>query len=358
MLPRRMVVERIARLVEAHIVRQLDRQLGCRDGLRPAGVAMDHGDRTAPEPLTRDQPVAQPELHAPLGHGLVAAGVCLFEPARHLVERGHWRHAVEKAGVDHNAVVDIGLVDDLEGRGVVAFRHHHRNHRQAVFVGKVEVALIARRTAEDGAGSVVHQHEIRDIDRQRPLRIERVHRTNTGVEAFLLGRLQRCGGGSRTTNFFDERREVGIGLGRLPRQRMIRRDRHERRAEDRVGPGRVDVERVLAGRRGFRVQRPADQQALRAADPVALHGPDLFRPAAQVVETVEQLLAHRGDLEEPLRQVALLHQRAGTPPAPVNDLLVGKHSHVDRVPVDLGRLALDQPGLPEIEEHLLLVLVV
>ena len=65
-----------------------------------------------------------------------------------------------------------------------------------------------------------------------------------------------------------------------------------------------------------------------------------------------------GDLEEPLRQLALLDQRAGAPAAAVDHLLVGEHGLVDRVPVHLRLLALDQPGLEEVEEHLLLVLVV
>ena len=43
-------------------------------------------------------------------------------------------------------------------------------HRQAVFAREVQVALVVRRAAEDRAGAVIHQHEIRDIDRQLPVR--------------------------------------------------------------------------------------------------------------------------------------------------------------------------------------------
>ena len=46
-------------------------------------------------------------------------------------------------------------------------------------------------------------------------------------------------------------------------------------------------------RRGRRIEREADQQALGAADPVLLHQPDLFRPAVEPVERVEQILANR-----------------------------------------------------------------
>ena len=135
-------------------------------------------------------------------------------------------------------------------------------------------------------------------------------------------------------------------------------DRHERGAEDGVRPRRVDFELGLARWRRARRDRPADQHAFGAADPVLLHDADLLRPAVERVQAVEQLLRHRRDLEEPLRQVALLDQSVGAPAAPVDHLLVGEHGHVDRVPVDLGRLALDQPGAPEVEEHFLLMLVV
>ena len=156
----------------------------------------------------------------------------------------------------------------------------------------------------------------------------------------------------------DEAGEPGIAGSRRAGQRMIGSDRHERGAENGVRAGGVDVELGLAGRRGGRIERPADQQALRAADPVLLHDAHLLGPAAEPVKVVEQRLGHRRDAEEPLSQVPLLDRRAGAPAAPVDDLLVGKHGHVDRVPIDLGRLAFDQAGPPEIEEHLLLVLVV
>ena len=151
---------------------------------------------------------------------------------------------------------------------------------------------------------------------------------------------------------------AGLAAAALRASGWSARDRHERGAEDGVGPRRVDFELALAGRRGARRERPADQHALGAADPVSLHEADLFRPAVERVQAVEQLLRHRRDLEEPLRQVALLDRRVGAPAAPVDHLLVGEHGHVDRVPVDLGGLALDQAGAPEVEEHFLLVLVV
>ena len=64
------------------------------------------------------------------------------------------------------------------------------------------------------------------------------------------------------------------------------------------------------------------------------------------------------DLEEPLRQLALLDDGARAPAAAVDHLLVGEHRVVDRVPVDLRLLARDEAGREEVEEQLLLVAVI
>ena len=59
MLPRRVAVERIARLVEGDVVGQQDRQVLVRHGHDAVVRAVDHGDRAAPVALARDAPVAQ-----------------------------------------------------------------------------------------------------------------------------------------------------------------------------------------------------------------------------------------------------------------------------------------------------------
>jgi len=67
----------------------------------------------------------------------------------------------------------MGGVGHDEADGIDPFRADHRRRAEAVFIGKIEVALVMRRAAENRAGSVIHQHEIGDIDRQQPIRIER-----------------------------------------------------------------------------------------------------------------------------------------------------------------------------------------
>ena len=85
----------------------------------------------------------------------------------------------------------IGLVADDESLRVLPVGHDHRRIAETVFAGEIEVALVVRRAAENGAGAVIHQHEIGDIDRQLPVRVERMRGLEAGVVALLLGRLDR-----------------------------------------------------------------------------------------------------------------------------------------------------------------------
>jgi hypothetical protein len=78
----------------------------------------------------------------------------------------------------------------------------------------------------------------------------------------------------------------------------------------------------------------------------------------ECIEAGEEFVGEVGDLEEPLAQLALLDERARPPAAAVDHLFVGEHGHVDRVPIDRGFLAVDQPGGEEIEEQRLFVAVI
>ena len=50
--------------------------------------------------------------------------------------------------------------------------------------------------------------------------------------------------------------------------------------------------------------------ALRAPDPVALHGAYLLRPTFEIIQLCQQLFGIGGDLDEPLRDLPALHQGA------------------------------------------------
>ena len=318
---------------------------------------MDDRDRAAPITLPRNTPVAQPEIHLTLRHRTIACALAL-QPPRHLFLRLRRRHAVEETRIDHAALPVIGDVGDDECRRIDARRTDDRRVAEPVFVGKFEVALIVRRAAENGAGAVFHQNKVRHIDRQRPGFVERMARADAGVEAELLGGVDVGLRGAAMPAFLDERGELRIFLRRRRGQRMIGRDGHELGTKQRVRPRGEHFQFGFAVRRGFWIERKAHQQAFRAADPVLLHQPHFVRPAIERIERVEQLLRIFGDLEKPLRQLALLDDGAGAPAEAVDHLLVRQHGLIDRVPVHFRFPPLDQTGAEEIEEHLLLVLVI
>ncbi len=360
--PCRMAVERIAGLIEAHIIWQPHGQIRGGDRHDAVGRAMDDGNWAAPIALARHPPVPELVVDLPLGLRL-PADRDLLEPARNLFLGLLDRHAVEKARIDHHPIAVIGLRVDGEARRVEFGRAHHRGHAQSIGADKIKVALIVRGAAEDRARAIFHEHEIGDIDRQPPGGVERVQHFEAGVVALLLRSLDRGDRRADLARLLDERMKRRVMVSRRGGQRMVRRDRHEFRAKQRVRTGRVDVELAclrlaLQRAKRRRIDDEPDRKALRAPDPVLLHQADFFRPPLEMVEACQQIVGIVGDLEEPLGELALLDRRARAPAAPVDHLLVGEHRLVDRVPIDLRLLARDQACGKEIEEKLLLVLVV
>ncbi len=114
--------------------------------------------------------------------------------------------------------------------------------RQVVFGREFKVALVMARHRHDRAGAVIHQHEIGDLDRQVLAR-ERMRNVQPGVETQLFRRLQLRRGRAARAALLDEGLRLVIGRGHGLRDRMLRRDGDEARAEDRVGPGGIDLDR-------------------------------------------------------------------------------------------------------------------
>ena len=185
------------------------------------------------------------------------------------------------------------------------------------------------RAAEDRAGAVFHEHEVGDVDRQRGVVLERVADREAGIMAALLGALDGLLAGAHAVALGDERGQRRIARGELIGQRVVRRNRAERRAEDGVVARREDLEPVVAA---DHLEEHA--QAFRAADPAFLHKPYAIGPARQAVERFQELVGEFGDAQHPLGAFALFDDRARAPAAAVDDLLVGQHGPIDRVPID------------------------
>ena len=166
--PCRVVDQRIAGFLEADIVGQFHRQIALWNRNNAAAIAMDDGNWTAPIALPRHAPIAQPIIH------------CAFAELQALDFRNGERFcvsyffAVEVGGIHDCARPRIGGIHvftfarrDPSRRGrILIARTHHRQDRQVILAGKIEVALIMRRACENGARAIAHEHEIRDIYRQ------------------------------------------------------------------------------------------------------------------------------------------------------------------------------------------------
>ncbi len=251
---------------------------------------MDDRDRASPIALSRHPPIAQA-----IGDRALAAPQRLEPFGGFPLGLGN-RQPVEEIGVAEGAVFDIGLIADREMRRVLTRRQYHRDHRQPVFAGEFEVALVVRRAAENGAGAVFHQHKVGDPDRHAPVGVKRMHGFEAGGAAALLGGLDYRLAGAHAVAFGDEGGQLGIGLGQKLRQRVVRRQGHERGAEQGVLPGGEDLDGLAPP--GDLEKHPG---AFRAADPVLLHQPNALRPALEAAERVEQFLGEFGDAQKPLR---------------------------------------------------------
>ena len=135
---------------------------------------------------------------------------------------------------------------------------------------------------------------------------------------------------------------------------MLGRDRHEGDAHDRVGARREDAQQLLLA---VEFVREAEVDADALADPVFLHRLDLRRPV-EPLEVGEQFLCVLRDAEVVAGNLALLDDGVGAPAASVDDLLVGEHGLVDRVPVDDLRLAIRDALVEHPEEHPLIPAVI
>ncbi len=155
---------------------------------------------------------------------------------------------------------------------------------------------------------------------------------------------------------------AGLCLRRLRGQRMLGRHGAEGHAHDGVGTRREDVHAPILDQRTALVAdvvRERKTHTFALADPVFLHQLDTLGPARQVLlHLLQQLFGVTRDLQVVAGNLALLDRRAGAPAAPVDDLLVGQHGLVHRVPVDDLRAPFGDAGFQHLQEQPLVPLVV
>ncbi|MNJ28853.1 hypothetical protein D3C77_234040 [compost metagenome] len=311
--------------------------------------AVDDRDRAAPVTLTADAPVAQAELGA--GFTQLFLDQCHFDSVEGALEV----QAVECAGIDQLAMLAVGD-QPLAADFIASAGTDHSLDRQVVLVGELEIAFVVSRNSHDRAVAVVHQHVVGDPHRQFFAGQRVLHEQRSGQALFLLGGDVGFGDAAALA-LIDEGLQLGVALGGLGGQRVFGGNGHVGGAhqgvrtggEDLQGPGVADAG-LIVGELHF--------HAAGLADPVALHGLDLFRPARQLVEAFQQLVGIVGDLEVVHRDFALLDQRARTPATAVDDLLVGQYGLVGRVPVHGTVLAVDHAFFEQAGEQPLFPAVV
>ena len=81
------------------------------------------------------------------------------------------------------------------------------------------------------------------------------------------------------------------------------------------------------------IDQPIGQRLLGQQHAFLLHRPHALGPTLKRVQSGQQFVGELGDREEPLLKLALLNDRAGTPSAAFDHLLVGQNRLIDRIPV-------------------------
>ncbi len=210
-----------------------------------------------------------------------------------------------------------------------------------------EVALVMGRHRHHRALAVAHQDVVGDVDRHCFVG-EGVIDPDAGVHALLFHGRQIGLCHAALFALGDELGQSRVAGGGPSRQRVLGGDGNIGDAIQGVGAGGEYLEYLATGLVPL-VEREVNFHAEALADPVSLHGLDPLGPARQVVQAAQQLLGVVGDAEEIHRNIALFHQGAASPATAVDDLLVGQHSMIDRVPVHRRHLLVDhallkQPG--------------
>ncbi len=355
------LVQRVAGAVRDQVFRQHHRQVLLGHRHHAAVVAVDDGNRRAPVALAAHAPVAQAPGRLLLAQ---AGGDDQFGHARNRILHAE---AVERAGFDAHAalLVAVPLGPGIGGERLARHAHDLLDGQPVLFCER-EVALVVRGHAHYRAVAVAHQHVVAHPHRHLGAG-ERVDDRQPRGQAFLFLGGQFGLGGAAGLGGRDECCERGVALGRVRGERVLGRDGAERDAHDGVGARGEHVELAVADQRAGVVMdrvREREAHALALADPVLLHQPHALGPAGEVLRVArvgdgrQQLLGVLRDVEVVARDLALFHRGARAPAVAVDDLLVGEHGHVHRIPVDDLRAALADAGLEHLQEQPLVPLVV
>ena len=328
---------------EFDVFRQFYRQLFFRYELFATFFAVYDRNRGTPVALTGNQPVAEAEVYRRM------AIVVIDEPFRNGFLPFFDGQAVEFTGIDEIAFACIGFGDVIVFVVDFAFRIlDDIFDGNIVFLAEFKVTLIVAGNTHYGTGTIIDEDVVGNPDRYFCL-IDRIDGIGTGKHANFFGIIGRTFNIALVAHFFNESAQfgfVGLAFDDPFHKGMFRSQDDEAGTEDRIDTGREQFY-------PFADFRDIKEEVcpFAAADPVALHGLDPFRPARQFVQIVEETVCIIGNLEEPLFQVFLDDRIVTAPAYAAFSLFVGKDGMAVFAPVDLGFLAVCQAAFVHQFEH-------
>ena len=203
----------------------------------------------------------------------------------------------------------------------------------------------------DRARAVAGEHVVGDPD-WNLLAVHRINGERTGRDTALLF----CGGEAINFSLALRRLDVGghgstlLWRGDGCYELMLWCEHHEGCAVERVGARGEDAQLLAARVMRRRCNGEVDLGTFGASDPIRLHGANWFWPAQPLKR--EEFISVIGDLEEPLRQVALGNRSGAAPADAINTLnLFAREGHLARwAPINWGLLAIGDTLLVELEE--------
>ena len=326
----------IGRLVVVHH-RQRHRELIFRHSHHAALVAVHNRDGFAPVALAAEHPVAE------LVVDLLLAQPFLLQILNDRFLRLRDLHAIKEAGIDHHAVLNIGIRCFLN---ITA--RDDLNHRDAELMRELPVAGIMRRNSHDCARAVGHQNVVAQPNRN--------FLTGHGVDGadtlqLHAGLILRQLGALKVTLLRGLRtvRHARVVVGdlvlQLVNQRMLRGQDHVRRTEERIR-ARGENAHLLARHGQGKIHFRADT----AANPVALLHLHLVDEVHRV-QAVEQLLGIGGNLQHPLLLDLADDLRAAALAHAADNFLIRQTALAAGAPVNRHFGLVRQPVLEQLKEN-------
>ena len=231
--------------------------------------------------------------------------------------------------------------------------------RYAVFQGKRKVALIVRRHTHYSAVAVAHQHIVAHPN-WHAFAGQWVRYAQASGHALLFHGGHVSLGHAASLAFSDEGLQFRVAFSRQCSQGVLGGDGAEGDAHDGVGACGEHIQFSVLNqftRSIFDFMRESKTHAGGFANPVFLHHFDALWPL-QAIQILEQHIGVIGNRHVIHGDISLFNHSARAPAFAVNDLFIGQHGLVNRVPVHGACFLVHNAFLKHLQKQPLVPLVV